>query len=111
MEYNEVKIEVFIPINFVDSLREGLNNVGACKVGNYDNCISVTQVSGYWRPLIGAQPYEGVVGEVSHGQECKVEVRCKTEYVKDAIKVVKEIHPYEEPLFNIIPLVNYLYNE
>ncbi len=109
MEYREVKIEVYIPIGFVEELRNGLNSIGACHIGKYDNCISVIQVSGYWRPLDGAQPYDGEVGEISYGQECQVEVRCKTEFVKDAIKMIRKIHPYEEPVYNIIPLVNDCY--
>ena len=106
MEYREVKIEIYIPISFVEELRNGLNSIGACHIGKYDNCISVIQVSGYWRPLDGAQPYDGEVGQISYGQECQVEVRCKTEFVNDAIRMIRKIHPYEEPVYNIMPLVN-----
>ena len=109
MKEKEVKIEVYLPISFVGPMREGLNKIGACKVGNYDHCISITQVSGFWRPLPGAQPYDGVVGELSQGQECKIEVRCKEALIQNAIQVIEQIHPYEEPLFNIIPLLNHLY--
>lgn len=109
MEYEEVKIEIYVPLNFVIPLRDALNEIGACKVGNYDHCVSVTQVSGYWRPLTGANPHDGKIGEISHGQECKMEVRCKKDYVINAINTIKKIHPYEEPLYNIIPLVNHLY--
>jgi hypothetical protein len=109
MDYKEVKIEIYVPMDFVVSLRDALNEIGACRVGNYDNCISVTQVSGYWRPLEGATPYNGTVGKISCGQECKMEVRCKKDYIMDAIHVIKKVHPYEEPLYNIIPTVNHLY--
>lgn len=109
MEFEEVKIEIYVPNEFIIPLRDGLNSIGACKVGNYDNCISVTQVSGYWRPLDGAKPYDGKVGEISAGEECKMEVRCKKEYIQQAIYVIKKIHPYEEVTFNIIPIVNHLY--
>lgn len=51
----------------------------------------------------------GKVGEICEGEECKVEVRCKMEYVKDAVEVIRRIHPYEEPLFNIIPIINDLF--
>jgi len=111
MEYTEVKIDIFVPIEFVIPLRDELTEIGACKIGNYDHCITVTQVSGYWRPLNGANPYDGKVGEISHGQECKMEIRCKQEYIKQAIKVIRKIHPYEEPVYNIIPLVNDQYEE
>lgn len=110
MDYQEVKIEIYVPADFVIPLRDALNEIGACKVGNYDNCVSVLPVKGYWRPLQGANPYSGTVGEISCGEECKMELRCKKEYIPDAIKVIKDVHPYEEPVYNIIPIVNYLYN-
>lgn len=109
MEFKEVKIEVFIPKEYVTALREELNKANACKIGDYDNCISVTEVRGYWRPLEGADPFKGTVGEVFEGEECKVETRCKIEYVKDAIKAIKKVHPYEEPVYNILPIINDLF--
>ncbi len=89
------------------------NNITSGKViiksGNYDNVISITNVRGYWRPLEGSNPFIGKVGKVCEGQECKIEIRCKKEYVRNAIKVIKKIHPYEEPLINIIPIINELF--
>lgn len=89
------------------------NNITSGKViiksGNYDNVISITNVRGYWRPLKGSNPFIGKVGKVCEGQECKIEIRCKKEYVRNAIKVIKKIHPYEEPLINIIPIINELF--
>jgi len=58
----------------------------------------------------GANPFEGKVGEISEGIEYKIEINCKRELVNDAIKVIKSIHPYEEPLINIIPLANHLFD-
>lgn len=109
VSFNEVKIEIYVPEEFVKALRNGLNEVGACKIGDYDNCASITEVLGYWRPLDGAKPYDGFIEEISEGRECKMEVRCKIEYVKDAIKVIKKIHPYEEPVYNVVPLLNNLF--
>jgi hypothetical protein len=78
-------------------------------IGNYDHCISISKVRGYWRPLAGATPYQGEIGKISEGEEYKVEVNCKREQVSDALSVIRRIHPYDEPLINIIPLVNHLW--
>ncbi|SHJ06585.1 hypothetical protein SAMN02745163_01222 [Clostridium cavendishii DSM 21758] len=109
MEFKDVKIEIYIPEEYVIKLRNGLNEVNACTVGNYDNVMSITKLKGYWRPLEGANPFEGEVGKVCEAEECKIELRCKREYAKIAIKVIREIHPYEEPVINIIPIVNELF--
>ncbi|PEY38388.1 cytochrome C biogenesis protein [Bacillus cereus] len=106
MQFNEVKIEIFIPEEFIGDLRDELNKVQACKVGNYDNCMSYSTVKGYWRPLDNSEPYNGEIGQICEGQECKVEIRCKREIVKDALAVIHRIHPYETPMIYIIPLLN-----
>lgn len=109
MEFNEVKIEVYIPEEYIIKLRDELNRVNACRIGDYDNLLSITRVRGYWRPLEGTTPFNGKVGQINEGEECKIEIRCKREYIKDAIEVIKKYHPYEEPLYNIIPVVNDLF--
>jgi hypothetical protein len=109
IEFDSVKIEIFIPAQFVKPLNEELNQIGVGHIGNYDHCMSVAEVKGYWRPLAGAAPYLGVIGEISEGQECKVEVNCQRQYVAAAIKTIRRVHPYEEPVINIIPLVNSLF--
>ena len=109
IEFKEVKIEIYVPKEYITALRNELNKVNACRIGDYDNVMSITNVRGYWRPLEGTNPFNGEVGQVCKGEECKIEIRCRREYVKAAIKVIREIHPYEEPLINIIPIINELF--
>ncbi len=105
-EFANFKIEIFIPEEFVIPLRDALNEAGAGHIGNYDHCISVYTVRGYWRALPGADPYAGEVGKLFEGSECKVEVNCKREHVAAAIQAIRKVHPYEEPVINVIPLAN-----
>ncbi|WP_034440447.1 divalent cation tolerance protein CutA [Clostridium ihumii] len=109
MEFKEVKIEIYVPEEYITELRNELNNVNACKVGYYDNVISITDVRGYWRPLKDATPFQGEIGEICEGRECKMELRCRSQYVKKALEVIRKIHPYEEPLINVIPILNELF--
>lgn len=96
---------MLIPERYIASLRNRLNEAGILTVGNYDNVISYSEVKGYWRPLEGANPYDGEIGNVSSGTECKMEFRCQLQRV-DAVKtIIKAIHPYEEPIINVIPLL------
>ncbi|HCW54573.1 MAG TPA: hypothetical protein DG753_12750 [Clostridium sp.] len=53
--------------------------------------------------------FDGTVGQISKANECTIELRCKTELVKDALKTIKQIHPYEEPVINILPILNNLF--
>ncbi len=110
-DFNNFKLEIFIPASHVDVLREALGQVGAGQIGNYDHCCSIMEVRGYWRPLEGANPYQGELGKIETGIECKLEVNCPRELVKEAIKAIRAVHPYEEPLINILPLANQLFME
>lgn len=106
MDYKVVKIEIYIPEEYIVTLRDELTKINACKVGNYDHVVSFTEVKGYWKPLSGRNPFNGEIDEISSGCEYKMEVRCPIENVSQAIEVIKKYHPYEEPLINIIPLLN-----
>lgn len=106
-----VKIELFIPDQFIELLRDELSKVNVGRIGNYDNCISITSVRGYWRPLVGASPYDGEIGKISEGTESKVEVNCHWEDVENALRVIRSIHPYDEPLINIVPLLNHFFKQ
>ena len=109
MKIKAVKLEIFIPEDYIDPLRHALHEVGVGRIGQYDHCLSITQVSGYWRPLPGSDPHLGEVGEVSHATECKVEVDCPFNLVEEALRAIKAVHPYEEPLINVLPLLNHLF--
>jgi hypothetical protein len=109
MEFTQVKLEIFIPEEYVVVLREAVASAGAGMLGNYDHCASVIEVRGYWRPLEGAEPYDGTIGEISEARECKMEVNCPRDRIPEILRAIRKIHPYEEPLINIIPLANDLF--
>ncbi|WBW97343.1 cytochrome C biogenesis protein [Oceanirhabdus sp. W0125-5] len=107
--YKWVKIEIYVPEDKLQDIRNALNKGGAGKIGDYDNCLSMYEVRGYWRPLEGADPFEGEVGKVCEGRELKIEARCYIDNVKTTIDEILKVHPYEEPVINIIPLINHVY--
>lgn len=101
-----VKIECFIPEEYVAQLRDALNDIGALTVDDcYDYCMGVSKVKGSWRALTGADPYMGEIGEVCEAEEAKIEFTCKKELYKTAVDTIKRIHPYEKPVINVIPLL------
>ncbi len=101
-----IKIEIFIPEEYVKQLNEELSRIDVGHIGNYDHCMSVSTVRGFWRPLAGAHPFQGKTGELCEGIECKVEVNCTIERAKEALEIIRKVHPYEEPVINVIPLIN-----
>lgn len=109
MDFKWVKIEVYTPEESLEEIRKALNDGGAGVIGNYDNCLSLYRVDGFWRPLEGADPYDGEVGKLCRGSELKLEVRCHVDNIQKTVDKLIEAHPYDEPVFNIVPLLNHLY--
>ncbi|MGN0485396.1 MAG: cytochrome C biogenesis protein [Lachnospiraceae bacterium] len=106
MNISYVKLEIFIPKTHFKQLQQALADVDAGHIGNYDCCLSYSEVTGTWRPLTGTHPYLGSVNEISEEPEYKVEVCCKIEKLAETKAAIKAVHPYEEPVINVIPLLD-----
>ncbi|OUQ24306.1 cytochrome C biogenesis protein [Flavonifractor sp. An135] len=104
MEPTYCKLEIFIPATHLAVLQDTLAEVDAGHIGRYDRCLSYSPVTSCWRPLEGTNPYLGAVGQVSTEPELKVEVTCLLARVDATVEAVKRVHPYEEPVINVIPL-------
>ncbi len=100
-----IKVEVYIPEEYVFSLMKAINDGGYIKEGNYDYTFSETLVRGHWRPRKGAKPFSGEEGEISSENEIKLEFRIRKNSVGLVRDLIKEHHPYEVPVINFIPLL------
>ena len=108
--FTDVKLEIFVPQEYALKIRDHLAEIGVGRIGDYDHCVAITAVQGYFRPLPGANPFDGEIGRIQETKEAKIEVNCKRELVNEAINIIRRVHPYEEPLVNIIPLANHLFD-
>lgn len=99
-----LKLEIYIPQTHLESLQIALQHVDAGHIGNYDCCLSYSPITSTWRPLEGTHPYAGEINEIHTELEYKVEVTIRSEKLDDTIASIKDIHPYEEPVINVIPL-------
>ena len=53
----------------------------------------------------GANPHIGEVGVLCVQDEYKVEVCCPSDRLERTVRAIREVHPYEEPVINVIPLI------
>ena len=104
MENAIYKLEIFLPEASFDGICQALWSVDAGHIGRYDRCLSWSRVNSCWRPLAGAEPYDGAIGQLSEAAEIKIEVCCRAERLAETLSAVKEAHPYEEPVINVIQL-------
>jgi hypothetical protein len=100
------KICVFIPVSHKEIVKKAMFNAGAGRLGNYASCSFETLGKGQFMPLEGSSPYIGNKDKVEIVEEYKVEMLCHDDDIRNVIKALKESHPYEEPAYDIIQLVN-----
>ncbi len=103
---NKVKIFVTIPTEDVDKVRNAVCEAGAGIIGNYDYCTSSVKSIGTFKPNDKANPYIGENNKLEFVEEEKLEFVCDIENVKNVISKLREVHPYEEPAIDIIPLLD-----
>ncbi|MEG1931672.1 MAG: cytochrome C biogenesis protein [Pygmaiobacter sp.] len=105
MDCPVVKLEIFIPKTHLELLRAALERVDAGHLGRYDHCFSYSEITGCWRPLPGASPYDGAVGVLCSAPEYKVEVCCLSAKLPETLAAIKAVHPYEEPVIHVLPML------
>lgn len=103
---NKVKIVVTIPIENVNEVRNAICEAGAGIIGNYTYCSMSTKCIGTFKPNDNANPYIGENNKIEFVEEEKLEVVCDLNNVKSVILKLREVHPYEEPAIDIIPLLD-----
>lgn len=100
------KLVVFVPEEFKESVKNSMFENGAGKIGDYDCCSFESLGTGQFRPLEGSNAFIGSVGAVEHVAEYRVEMVCVDDALKSVITAMKEAHPYEEPAYDIIKVID-----
>jgi dinuclear metal center YbgI/SA1388 family protein len=96
------KLVVFVPTAAADGLVDALAEAGAGKLGDYERCAWTTEGTGTFRPLAGANPTIGAVGEVERVTEARVEMVVPHRARAAVVAALRAAHPYEEPAFDLI---------
>lgn len=99
-----VKIVFGVPEAAADKVRSAMADAGIGKIGNYDSCSFSAKGIGRFRPLEGASPSVGQVGQLEEVVEERIETICPRELLPKALEAIKKAHPYEEPAIDVYPL-------
>ncbi len=103
---NKVKLFVTIPLKNVEEVRAAICEAGAGVIGNYSYCSTSVKSIGTFMPNEKANPHIGERNKLEYVEEEKLEVICNIEKVKQVIIKLREVHPYEEPAIDIVPLID-----
>ncbi|PUA78974.1 Nif3-like dinuclear metal center hexameric protein [Nocardioides currus] len=100
------KVVTFVPHEHAEPMRAALAAAGAGAIGDYDSCTFSTPGEGRFRPLDGAAPVIGSVGELETVPETRVETVLPRSRRAAVVRALLEAHPYEEPAFDVIELAD-----
>ena len=100
------KLVVFVPPEALDAVRDAVFAAGAGRIGAVRALLLVR--GGHRHvpsALSGANPAVGEVGEEEHVAELRLETVFPAERHEDVVAALREAHPYEEPAFDVYPLL------
>ncbi len=100
---NYVRLIVSVPITHADAIREALGQAGAGQQGNYSYCSGSYPSTGRFKPLTGANPAIGRVGELETVAEETITTICHQDLLPQVVAAIKKVHPYEAVPIDIIP--------
>ncbi|WP_458526515.1 NGG1p interacting factor NIF3 [Onishia taeanensis] len=95
------KLAFFVPIEDAETVKEAVFSSGAGRIGDYEACCFQTSGIGQFRPLSGADPHIGRVGELERVEEMRIELVCEDARIHAAVAALKTAHPYEEPAYEV----------
>ena len=103
-----VKIAVFTPTEHHFAVLEAMAAAGAGTMGTskYDRCAFWTAGTGTFRPLPGAKPFLGTIGEPETAREERLEMIAPEGKTAAIVAAMQAAHPYEEVAYDIYPLKN-----
>lgn len=99
------KIVVYVPDEALDLVKNAMFLAGAGRFGHYDQCSWQTKGVGQFRPLLGANPAIGHVGELCALDEWRVEMIVPQNKLDAVVEAYRRTHPYEEPAFEVYQMV------
>lgn len=98
------KYQVMVPRADAQAVIHAMAGAGAGQIGNYDRAAFIADGMGTFRPLPGANPTIGEIGEVERVAESQVNMIAPRTRRAAVVAGMRAVHPYEEPAFEIIEL-------
>ena len=99
------KLVVFVPPEALDAVRDAVFAAGAGRIGDYERCSWYTEGTGTFFGGEATDPSVGEKGREERLPELRLETVFPEERTDDVIAALRAAHPYEEPAFDVYPLL------
>ncbi|MEV0298641.1 Nif3-like dinuclear metal center hexameric protein [Nocardia sp. NPDC050710] len=92
---------VQVPRTHTDAMLAALFAAGAGGTGNYHDCALRVPGTGQFRPMSGADPAIGTIGELQQVDEDRIEVIAPPAARRAVLAALHVAHPYEDPAYHV----------
>lgn len=99
-------LSFYTPAADAAKVRAAILDKGAGHLGNYSHCSFNVAGEGTFQAHNGAHPYVGEIGKIHTEKEVKTEITVPKHLLNQSIQALLDVHPYEEPVWNITELDN-----
>lgn len=95
-----------MPAEALEATRDAVFEAGGGKIGGYERCSWYTAGTGTFFAGEDTSPAVGERASEEHVPELRVETVVPAERIEEAVAALSRSHPYEEPAYDIYPLVD-----
>ena len=99
------KLVVFVPAEALDAVRDAVFAAGAGRIGEYERCSWYAEGTGTFFGGEGTSPTLGDRGREERVPELRLETVFPADRHDDVVAALRRAHPYEEPAFDVYPLL------
>ncbi|MCW3168439.1 Nif3-like dinuclear metal center hexameric protein [Chryseobacterium sp. 09-1422] len=103
---NLKQLNVYVPKDYSEKVKEALFSAGAGNIGFYDECSFKVEGKGTFRPTEGSKPFSGEQNVRENADEDMISVIFESFKQNQLIAAIKSAHPYEEVAHQIYQLDN-----
>jgi hypothetical protein len=99
------KLVVFVPAEALDAVRDAVFAAGAGRIGDYERCSWYVEGTGTFLGGETTTPTLGERGREERVSELRLEIVFPEERHDAVLAALRRAHPYEEPAFDVYPLL------
>ena len=103
---SRLKLVWFVPEEALDVTRDAVFAAGGGRIGEYERCSWYATGTGTFLGGQGTSPTLGDSGREERVAELRVETVVPEGRIRDAIVALRLAHPYEEPAYDVYPLID-----
>ncbi|MFZ5572603.1 MAG: Nif3-like dinuclear metal center hexameric protein [Thermodesulfobacteriota bacterium] len=101
---NKVKLVLFVPEDYEETILEALFQTAAGHIGEYSCCAFIGRGHGTFLPGKGTRPFVGESGALTRVAEVRIETVVPEKELSQVLAHVRRYHPYETMAYDVYPL-------